>query len=802
MTDAGAFDRYPSLRYGQGRYNKLSNGEDNDGNMEGLSLNVDRSKVSPVSPLSPQYPPSTAQNTPGLSSGFPTPALLHAESYNGSEIELLKPGETQINCPTNGDIISWSWVTIFMCFLALYSFCFSGVFLGIALARPRWGRRIGGDGNLSYNTATLLSALFSKTVELAFVAVLVTTIGQILSRRAIARRSGHHGITIAEITMRSWILQPGLIFTHGDAIKYAGPTILGVVVLIATLAATFYTTAAEALAAPKLKFGGWDSHKLVGVVDTAFANVTFLTNSCNIPIPAVDDVEAGRSCLQVSYAGQSYHNFQSFMSNWTAALVKGPGNSTMSGRPRPSAMLYDNTTVIGQWITPSGENITGQSTNRLIQNVSMAMPHANIFNAARNAANGIAQPGELAGQGEYFIAGALPAPTLNVLCAGLSSEEIKPFIYDPGVDIPPPESTGPTVLDDIFNFGNYTPGGSKQPAPLFPHLPIIYNTINNNSNIWGPPAVFLLSTPPPEANQDHILCSIKITQYPHCTTRYHAAESGGELSAHCDDDVENTLSYSSKNTDITQGHYESNWKDIGSEWLRSIALGQGINNDNASIARIITQMTPRFEPGKTVLDPGRPSIAEALAVLAGSTTVMSSIHAPFIQAERDVGLPTDERFEALVKFKDYASGGVEDWQSIFYVVLVVVFLINCFCLYYLFKHLFTDGQITDFCEPQNLFALAFMSPPSQSLSGSCGTGPTGPAFGKRFTVDMEQAATSSLHPHFYVRSADEKNPMAATEAEAGMAVRSRDRWEKVKGLRAWRVGRESPALEQYRRLAA
>lgn len=693
----------------------------------------------------------------------------------------------------------WSGITIFMLFLAIYTFCFSGVFLGIALAKPRWGRRIGSSG-LSYSTATLLSALFSKTVELSFVAVLVATVGQILTRRAIARKSKTGtGISIAEMSMRTWILQPGVIFTHGSSLKYAGPTLLGALVLVATVAATFYTTAAEALASPKLKFGGWEDRTMFGVVDAAFANVTFLQEACSTPI--MGGVDEENACLQIDYAGLSYYNFQSYLANWTAALVNSDRDSRreLHSRPQPVALVWDNTTVVGQWITPSGENITIDSGDgRLIQNVTAAMPHANLVRAARNPENGIAQPEELSGQGEYYILGSVPAPALNVLCVGMTTDEVEPLIYNPNDTTP--HSANATAVDDIFDFSEL------EPAPLFPHLPIEYNTVNNNSAGWGPKAVWLLATPPEALDtSDHVLCSIKITQYPHCTTKYHAAESGGELSVHCDDDPQNTAPYSDVEPDAPAGVYEANWKDIGAEWLKANALSHGVTDSNASIARIVTQMTPRYNRERTTLDPDLPSMGEALATLAGSTAIMSSFYAPFNHTERVAGPATQDRFQASVRYKDYASGGSQDWQGIFYVILVVVFLINLFALVYLFKHLCTDGQVTDYTEPQNMFALAVMSPPSQSLAGSCGAGPAGSAYGKRWKVDMQKDGVGGTHqhPHFYVRCTDDTSAYAsandfmnAQDQDRGYARKSR-----VRSMQEADITAESPAVEQYRRLA-
>lgn len=65
----------------------------------------------------------------------------------------------------------------------------------------------------------------------------------------------------------------------------------------------------------------------------------------------------------------------------------------MTGRPGAVGLLYDNTTVSGSWINQ--ENMTETSlkfNGRIINNISLAMPHAGIFAAARDPINSIMQP--------------------------------------------------------------------------------------------------------------------------------------------------------------------------------------------------------------------------------------------------------------------------------------------------------------------------------------------------------------------------------------------------------------------------
>lgn len=130
-------------------------------------------------------------------------------------------------------------------FLAFYSTALSGLYLVVACVKPCYGKRIGSDGGMAPSTASLLSALLAKTVEVSFVTVFVAFLGQVLSRRAISKNSA--GVSIADMSMRAWIMQPGTLITHWEAARYAAFTTLGVMALTATLIAMLYTTAADAL---------------------------------------------------------------------------------------------------------------------------------------------------------------------------------------------------------------------------------------------------------------------------------------------------------------------------------------------------------------------------------------------------------------------------------------------------------------------------------------------------------------------------------------------------------------------------
>ena len=58
--------------------------------------------------------------------------------------------------------------------------------------------------------------------------------------------------------------------------------------------------------------------------------------------------------------------------------------------------MYDNTTVHGSWVDQqSMTDLSKKFDGRIINNITLAMPHAGIFAAAREPINNIMQPQDL-----------------------------------------------------------------------------------------------------------------------------------------------------------------------------------------------------------------------------------------------------------------------------------------------------------------------------------------------------------------------------------------------------------------------
>ena len=58
-------------------------------------------------------------------------------------------------------------------------------------------------------------------------------------------------------------------------------------------------------------------------------------------------------------------------------------------------MMYDNTTVQGSWINIANMSDDSTKFGRIVNNVTMAMPHSGVVAAAKHPMNSILQPENL-----------------------------------------------------------------------------------------------------------------------------------------------------------------------------------------------------------------------------------------------------------------------------------------------------------------------------------------------------------------------------------------------------------------------
>jgi len=246
---------------------------------------------------------------------------------------------------------------------------------------------------------------------------------------------------------------------------------------------------------------------------------------------------------------------------------------------------------------------------------------------------------------------------------------------------------------------------------------------------------------------DYTICQLRSYLSPNCSTFYNVSGmSGGRLESRCQED--NRMAYNRSVDNAPLGPRNLDWRNVGSQWMLSLSLNTGISNANSSTSRLLAQLIPTVPGwGDVKLNALTPSISETLAVMAGSTLLLSSTDATFLHYWNYTAMVLDpgiyEKFNATITSQQYTSGVTQKWQGMFYIVLALVFATNVFCLTYFCVR---NGLVTDFTELQNLFSLAVNSPPSARLHGSCGGGPQG----DQLNVDFH-TLVDDHSGHFYMK---------------------------------------------------
>lgn len=317
-----------------------------------------------------------------------------------------------------------------MLILAIYSTAMSSLWLAVAITQPPLPN-ISSKSTFGPSNAVILVTFLAKTIEISFVAVFVCCLGQALTRRSINLKS--KGMTLSEITMRNWINSPGSIVTQFKKVRYAAFSALGLLTILATIGALLYTTASNTMVAPKLKMGEWTSKPLSGPYFTSYGSIGYAMRQCPNLFGGKTPTDADREgCISVEFCGQSYRDLLSFMATWSDVYENGTSKLTeMKDRPRPTSLLYGNMTMTASWIETQHSNVTAsfEKYGRIINNVTMAMPHPGVYAAAKSAKNDILQPDDLGGVGQYAIRAGVVSPALNVMCVNVAPKEIAPLIY-------------------------------------------------------------------------------------------------------------------------------------------------------------------------------------------------------------------------------------------------------------------------------------------------------------------------------------------------------------------------------------
>lgn len=342
---------------------------------------------------------------------------------------------------------------------------------------------------------------------------------------------------------------------------------------------------------------------------------------------------------------------QRYLAEWATVSSFGNGTSDQHKRPPGFGLLYENTTITAQWINVINTTEVSKKYGRAINNVSLALPHAGVFEAAHAQRNGILQPEELNSEGTYFVKASVPSPVMNVLCVNMNSEELKPIIYDEWndetVNITTWKSdniqanattTNRTVVDEIFGWNNES---TVHYPPVFAKYPKPFNTIMNHTSLWGRAEIYLLGQGGKDEGGDmekvFSVCRIHMSITAKCVTQYNALSGGGTMEAKCEDRAGN-MAYDKLNPGALEIPKVVNWKDIGFDWSNSLSLQTGIMDGGASNSRLLNQLmlnpSNPEDPKDLLVDlpRDRPSMGEALAVMSGCTMLKSRLSSSLVSS--------------------------------------------------------------------------------------------------------------------------------------------------------------------------
>ena len=273
-------------------------------------------------------------------------------------------------------------------------------------------------------------------------------------------------------------------------------------------------------------------------------------------------------------------------------------------------------------------------------------------------------------------------PTVDVLCAQGSAQELSPLIYtdwsSPQSDLKTTNLPLPSgwynssVFDPIFGFN------ASSPPPVFYRLPGAYNSILSG-NYDGASTLYVLIASAPEPQIEYNLCGMSMGLRGGCSSEFSMSISGSMLRSNC---ITHDMSYN-KSLKLAQEDTPANWVALAFSWAETVALDTGDKDTNAAFPHMLVELTVQSQSTSS----SRPLMVEGLAVLAANTILDSMVAAPFNGSwpyqSKTLEQPKMQQTIARVTMSDFASGVGAPWQRGFMFVLASVFILNLVFLGYL-----------------------------------------------------------------------------------------------------------------------
>ena len=129
--------------------------------------------------------------------------------------------------------------------ISLYSTILSGIWFLLGVIKPHYGTFIGPGMSIYPSTASTIVAGIAKTIEITFVTVLLACLGQFFTKQAFNPFSP--GIALADVQLKTMIVQPGTLITQWRGYTLVWKSVLGLISFVACITALLFTTASDAL---------------------------------------------------------------------------------------------------------------------------------------------------------------------------------------------------------------------------------------------------------------------------------------------------------------------------------------------------------------------------------------------------------------------------------------------------------------------------------------------------------------------------------------------------------------------------
>ncbi|KAI5296544.1 hypothetical protein KEM52_000485 [Ascosphaera acerosa] len=574
--------------------------------------------------------------------------------------------------------------------VATFSFLGSLTFFSLAVVRPDWSPVATKD--TSEEVIPIILTVLAKLVEMAFVTTYVVSLDQHFSHSSFGK-----GTTFAEINLRNWILQPGMIITPSAGIKESALTMVGSSTIIATIGAVFFTTATQFLIITNAV--GWSDRLEVSAyhqTTTRFANFSDM-------LTRTESDRFGRSMFELKVLTKTAIDFPSWYINWQH------WDETSDARPAPTSS-WTNTSLPGRW--RQYRRHVQLSRPRLIDNATLTYAHVDAIDTANSVLRELSSRRETDVQ---FFAPNAYTPMINTLCAAASADEVAPLL---ALDESVISDLNQTQLDryrqwrtrnltrdesdtaDLARIFDWT--YPRNAPPAFPEIAQPGATVISTDDMRS--ASYVLYGLPAGA-EAALVCRIQAGLIRGCGTQ---------------------VTIGSR--DVAEPLEALGYTSEEQKWSPYSAIFKGWPPDDA-----------KYLNGTQSKPDGGPSLAEIFSALCGTVALYATAGSPLVSHGYDDLQPPyfDKVDLQYYKTELLATVDPQGPSLALWGPLGIVFVYSTICLAYLVSRL-GGRYMRDVTDPHNMFWLGLNTQPQKGLPEGyreCGQA----ALHQRWRIEMDEA---------------------------------------------------------------